>query len=89
MGLEPDHRVALRNQILAMKEPVISPCGIFVAGKDNFEAMAHYDFTPSQAKAALFELYPLEEYGWSRATAIIAKAGISTMGKPMWRLEKG
>lgn len=72
--------------LLSLKPPVLLPQCVFAAGRAYFDFVAFYDFTPAEAKQAIFDHLPLEEHGWDFKESHLYKLGMTERGLPIWKL---
>ncbi len=67
-------------------QTLVTPLGVFVAGRGTFDAIVRDRAVPSLALEILFCELPLEESGWDFNAALIACLGTSRDGFPIWRV---
>jgi hypothetical protein len=65
-------------------QALVTPLGVFVAQRRNFDAIVRDLADPSLALEILFRELPLKARGWDCASAAISRVGTSPDGFPVW-----
>lgn len=68
--------------------PVVSPLGVFVAGRKHFLVIVRTRMDAEAVLDHLFSKYPLAEMGWDRLRAKARHTGCSGYW-PVWTISRG